>query len=96
MCGRIAGWNQAARPYLNNAIHLGDQIVSINSQVVENARMAHKLIKHCTEEDKVQFLIRRMPKGKVFAIRRLVNGESLGISRNGGTAEVSPLSVLSK
>ena len=86
---RIAGWNQRARPYLNNAVHLGDQLVSIHGQVVESAKMAHKLIKHCSDEDKLVFMVRRMPRGKVFAIRRLVNGESLGITRNGGTAEVS-------
>uniref|UniRef100_X1YYF1 PDZ domain-containing protein n=1 Tax=Capitella teleta TaxID=283909 RepID=X1YYF1_CAPTE len=73
---------------MNNAIHVGDQLISIHGQVVETAKMAHKLIKHCEDEEKLTFVIRRMPHGKVFAIRRLVDGEDLGIYCNGGTAEI--------
>ena len=57
-------------------------------QVIENARMAQKLIKHCSDEDKITFIIRRVPHAKVFAIRRSENGESLGIRREGSTGEV--------
>ena len=42
---RIAGWCQRMRPFLHNVFHIGDQIISVNSQVVENAKMARKLIK---------------------------------------------------
>ena len=67
---------------------MGDQLISIHGQVVETAKMAHKLIKHCDDEAKLTFIVRRMPHGKVFAIKRLVEGEEIGILRNGGTAEV--------
>ena len=30
---RVGGWNQKARPFLHNAFHVGDQVVSINFQV---------------------------------------------------------------
>ena len=59
------------------------------AQVIENTRMAQKLIKHCSEDDKITFIIRRIPNGKIFAVRRSENGESLGIRREGGTGEVS-------
>ena len=60
-----------------------------STQVIENTRMAQKLIKHCSEDDKITFIIRRIPNGKIFAVRRSENGESLGIRREGGTGEVS-------
>ena len=50
--------------------------------------MAQKLIKHCSEDDKITFIIQRIPNGKIFAVRRSENGESLGIRREGGTGEV--------
>ena len=55
--------------------------------------MAQKLIKHCSEEDKITFIIRRVPHGKIFAVRRTENGESLGIRREGGTGEVCIITV---
>ena len=50
--------------------------------------MARKLIKYCSDEDKITFIIRRVPHGKIFAVRRSQDGESLGIRREGGTGEV--------
>jgi len=84
----IAGWNQKARPFLHNAFHVGDQIVSINFQVVENSRMAYKLIKHSGAEDKIIFIVRRVPNARVLAIRRELEGQDLGLRRQGGTGEI--------
>ena len=89
---RIAGWNQKARPFLHNAFHIGDRVISINGQVVETAKVAYKLIKHCAETDKVTLILRRSPHARVFAIKREASGESLGITCRGGTAEVSTVS----
>ena len=86
---RIAGWNQQARPFLHNAFHIGDRLISINGQVVENARVAQKLIKHSGEHDRITFILQRTPHARVLAIKREVEGEPLGIRRQGGTAEVS-------
>lgn len=36
----------------------------------------------------VEFVIRRIPFGRVFAIRRDVEGQSLGITQEGNTAEI--------
>lgn len=36
----------------------------------------------------VEFVIRRVPFGRVFAIRRDVEGQSLGIIQEGNTAEI--------
>ena len=51
--------------------------------------MATKLIKSCTNMDSINIVIQRLPHAKVFGFRRTVDGESLGISRMNGTAEVS-------
>ncbi|XP_013383663.1 flocculation protein FLO11 [Lingula anatina] len=84
----VAGWNMRDRPSLHNAFHIGDNILSINDQVIHSAQAAQKAIKHCDDYYKVNFLIRRLPHGRVFAIRRSAEGESLGIKREGGTAEI--------
>lgn len=84
----IAGWNQTARPHLFRSLHIGDQVISVNGQVVESAKMATKLIKSCTNMDSINIVIRRLPHAKVFGFRRTVEGESLGINRTNGTAEI--------
>ena len=86
---RIAGWNQKARPFLYSAFHIGDQVISINGLPVETAAEAQKIIKHASSEEKVAFVVRRVPYAKMFAIKRSAEGESLGFRRDGGTAEVS-------
>lgn len=37
----------------------------------------------------VEFIVRRLPYGKIFAIKREYEGQDLGIVREGGTAEVT-------
>jgi len=89
----VAGWNQKARPFLHNAFHIGDRIISVNGQVIETAKMAFKLIKHCSDRDKVTFILKRTPHARVFAIKRDSTGESLGINREAGTAEITDIKV---
>ncbi|PSN40567.1 hypothetical protein C0J52_10780 [Blattella germanica] len=65
----ITGWKQREHPMLYNALHIGDQLLSVAGILVE-------------------FVIRRVPFGRVFAIRRDVEGQSLGIAQEGNTAEI--------
>ena len=57
-------------------------------QVVENARMAYKLIKHSGNDDKIVFIVKRVPNARVLAVRRETSGQDLGLRRRGGTGEV--------
>ncbi|PVD30767.1 hypothetical protein C0Q70_10042 [Pomacea canaliculata] len=83
----IAGWNQSDFPSLHGKFHIGDIVLSINSVKVANSAMAVKLLKHQTAEV-VEVMVKRIPYGQVIAIRRSAEGESLGIRRVGGTAEI--------
>ena len=62
-------------------------------QVVESSKMAMKLIKDCLETARITFILRRIPKAKLLVIKRNYERESLGIRRNGGTAEVWSLTL---
>ena len=57
-------------------------------QVVENSKMAMRLLKQCAEDDKITFILKRLPNAKLLAMKRNYESEDLGIRRNGGTAEV--------
>ncbi|XP_021913804.1 uncharacterized protein LOC110826963 isoform X3 [Zootermopsis nevadensis] len=83
----ITGWKQRERPMLYNALHIGDQLLSIASIMVQSASDAQKLIRGATSLY-VEFVIRRVPFGRVFAICREVEGQSLGILQEGNTAEI--------
>ena len=85
---RIAGWNQTTRPFLQTAFHVGDQLVSVNGQVVESAKVAYKLIKQCSEYDKISLIIKRLPKARIFSFKRSRPGEDLGIVRERETGKV--------
>lgn len=41
----------------------------------------------------VEFVVRRVPCGRVLAIKREYEGQDLGIIREGGTAEVSSIYI---
>ncbi|KAJ9579585.1 hypothetical protein L9F63_004770 [Diploptera punctata] len=83
----ITGWKQREHPMLYNALHIGDQLLSVGGILVQNAADAQKLIRGATSLY-VEFVIRRVPFGRVFAIRREVDGQSLGITQEGNTAEI--------
>ena len=85
----IAGWKQRDHPNLHNAFHIGDRIISVNGLPVANAASAQKMIKHCKNEtETITLLIQRIPHGKPLMIKRNREGESLGMIREGNTAEI--------
>lgn len=45
---RISGWKQKEHPMLYNALHIGDQIISIGGITVTNAKEANKIINNST------------------------------------------------
>ena len=54
-----------------------------------NAASAQKMIKHCKNEtETITLLIQRIPHGKPIMIKRSCEGESLGMVREGNTAEI--------
>lgn len=83
----IAGWKQREHPMLYNALHIGDQLLSVAGLSVVTAADAHRFIR-ASNSLYVPFIIRRVPFGHVFAFRRDAEGQSLGIGLEGGTAEV--------
>lgn len=72
---------------LYNALHIGDQIISIGGITVTNAKEANKIINNSTGQF-VSFLIRRVPFGKVYAIRREIERQCLGLIRDGNSATI--------
>lgn len=45
---RISGWKQKEHPMLYNALHIGDQIISVGGITVTNAKEANKIINNST------------------------------------------------
>ncbi|XP_034231072.1 uncharacterized protein LOC117639477 [Thrips palmi] len=88
----IAGWKQREHPMLYNALHIGDQLLSVAGLSVVTAADAHRFIR-ASNSLYVPFIIRRVPFGHVFAFRRDAEGQSLGISLEGGTAEVKEVAA---
>ncbi|XP_046562073.1 uncharacterized protein LOC124271053 [Haliotis rubra] len=82
----IGGWNWKDFPRLHSKFHVGDELLSINSQPVENASSAMKILKHASKP--MEVVVRRIPNARVFEIRRSAEGQSLGIRREGGTGEI--------
>ncbi|XP_071448182.1 uncharacterized protein [Hetaerina americana] len=91
----IAGWKQRERPILYNVLHFGDQLLSVCGVRVLSAVDAQRLIRGATGLY-VELLIRRVPFGRVYAIRRDASTETgpgnhvegLGLLLEGGTAEI--------
>ncbi|XP_037782588.1 forkhead box protein C1-like [Penaeus monodon] len=83
----VAGWKQREHPYLHNTFHIGDRLVSVCGVQVTSAQEAHNLIKN-EPTMMVEFIIRRVPHGRVFALKRETEGQALGVIREGNTAEI--------
>ncbi|XP_001950315.2 uncharacterized protein LOC100165690 isoform X1 [Acyrthosiphon pisum] len=86
----IAGWKQKEHPMLHNALHLGDQLLSVAGKPVSCSTDAHKLIR-AWPSLYVELIIRRVPCGRVFVVRRQEQGQDLGIIQEGGTAEIKDI-----
>lgn len=82
----IAGWKQKEFPFLHNTFHIGDQLLSINGNPVANASQAYKMIKH--NDLTIELIVKRVPNGRVFCIRRKTDGQDLGFTREKNTAEI--------
>ncbi|KAH8383763.1 hypothetical protein KR009_010400 [Drosophila setifemur] len=94
----IAGWKQKEHPVLYNALHIGDQLLTIAGVNISNAAEANKIIRN-TNTLFVEVLLRRMPFGRAYAIRRDREGQCLGLIRDGNTAtivEVVPNSLAAR
>ncbi|GBM78125.1 hypothetical protein AVEN_17050-1 [Araneus ventricosus] len=85
-CVWIAGWKQKEHPLLHNTFHVGDRLLSIAGLRILSVQDAHKAIKQ--QPSTVEFIVRRVPYGKILAIKREYEGQDLGIVREGGTAEI--------
>lgn len=45
ICCRVCGWKQKEHPMLYNALHIGDQLISIEGVSVSSASDAHKILR---------------------------------------------------
>ncbi|KAL0269699.1 UNVERIFIED_CONTAM: hypothetical protein PYX00_007339 [Menopon gallinae] len=84
----VAGWKQREHPMLYNALHIGDQLISVSDVVVRSAAEAQKIIRN-SNNIYIELIIRRVPFGRVFALHRSSEGQNLGIVQEGNTAEIS-------
>ncbi|KAL5285489.1 hypothetical protein ACFFRR_007291 [Megaselia abdita] len=94
----VAGWKQKEHPVLYNAFHIGDQLVSIAGFKINTASEANKVIRNASTLF-VEILVRRIPFGRAYAVRRDREGQCLGLIRDGNTAtivEVIPNSLAAK
>ncbi|TMW48859.1 hypothetical protein DOY81_006053 [Sarcophaga bullata] len=83
----VAGWKQKEHPVLYNALHIGDQLLSIAGITISSATEANKIIRN-TNTLFVEVLVRRIPFGRGYAIRREREGQCLGLIRDGNTATI--------
>uniref|UniRef100_A0A182QEW0 PH domain-containing protein n=1 Tax=Anopheles farauti TaxID=69004 RepID=A0A182QEW0_9DIPT len=83
----VAGWKQKEHPVLYNALHIGDQLISVAGVAITSAADAHKAIRAAPGLF-VELIIRRVPFGRVYAIRREMDGQCLGLIRDGNTATI--------
>lgn len=82
----VAGWKQKDHPMLYNALHIGDQLVSVGGVTVASSVEANKLMR--SPGIYVELIIRRVPFGRVYAIRRDLDGQCLGLIRDSNTATI--------
>ncbi|KAL9900651.1 uncharacterized protein ACN427_007768 isoform 1-T1 [Glossina fuscipes fuscipes] len=83
----VAGWKQREHPVLYNALHIGDQLLSIAGVTINSAAEANKIIRNANTLF-VEVLLRRIPFGRGYAIRRDREGQCLGLIRDGNTATI--------
>lgn len=73
---------------LYNFLHIGDQLVTIEGLEVNSAIDAHKLLRSACSSLYINMLIKRVPYGKVFVMRRDTEGQPLGIIQEQNTAVI--------
>lgn len=83
----IAGWKQKDHPMLYNALHIGDRLVSVGGVAATSSSDVNKLLR-LSSSSYIELIVRRVPCGRVFAIRRDMDGQCLGLIRESNTATV--------
>jgi len=83
----VGGWRQKEKPLLYNVFHIGDQIMRVGHCNVSSAAEVHRLIKSETGSQ-IEFIVRRVPFGRVFHLLLESEGQSVGIVTEGSTAEI--------
>ena len=84
---RIGGWDFHRFPRLADRVHIGDQLLEVEGIRITNMSHAYKVFK-MTKSERVVMVIRRLPYAHIVAIRRSIDKERLGFTRENGTAEV--------
>lgn len=72
---------------LYNALHIGDRLVSVAGLSVGTAAEVNRLIRS-SQSAYIEFIVRRLPFGRVYAIRREMDGQCLGLIRENNTATI--------
>lgn len=85
---RVAGWNQKERPLLHNIFHVGDKVLTVNRIPITSASKLWKLIKRADSETRFDFIIRRLPFGKAYYVRKNLDYEDIGMELKENSAEV--------
>ncbi|KAJ6638244.1 hypothetical protein Bhyg_10977 [Pseudolycoriella hygida] len=83
----VSGWKQKEHPMLYNALHIGDQLVSVAGVTISTSSEANRVIRNAPGLY-IELIIRRVPFGRVYAIRREMDGQCLGLIRDGNTATI--------
>ncbi|KAG4068252.1 hypothetical protein HA402_007772 [Bradysia odoriphaga] len=83
----VGGWKQKEHPMLYNALHIGDQLISIGGINISTSSEASRVIRNAPGLY-IELIIRRVPFGRVYAIRREMDGQCLGLIRDGNTATI--------
>ncbi|KAF2882754.1 hypothetical protein ILUMI_23418 [Ignelater luminosus] len=84
----VCGWKQKEHPMLYNFLHIGDKLVSIEGLEVHSASDAYKILRSANCGLYVNMIIKRVPYGQVYVIRRDIEGQPLGIIQEGNTAVI--------
>ncbi|XP_012259956.2 uncharacterized protein LOC105688335 isoform X2 [Athalia rosae] len=65
----VAGWKQREHPMLYNALHIGDQVISLAGIPVPSATAARDILKSCTTPY-VEMIVKRLPQGRTMTLMR--------------------------
>lgn len=85
----IAGWKQKDFPHLHNLFHIGDQLISVNDHNVCSATQTFDLIRQSPST--LEVVIKRVPFGQIFCLKRNEEYQHLGFILEGGTSEIKDI-----
>ncbi|GAU91480.1 hypothetical protein RvY_03720 [Ramazzottius varieornatus] len=87
-CVWVAGWKQDEQPHFHSLFHLGDQIHSVNGISVAKAADVTRLLRDICDRQHAVLGIHRVPRAQVLVITRQFDGQDLGLSREGKSADI--------